>query len=36
MKNFLSLMSSQANPDPNPKLNPRVKVGVNSGKDYKR
>ena len=33
MKNFLSLMWSQANP--NPKLHPSVRVGVNSWKNWK-
>ena len=36
MKNFLSLMRSQANPNCNPKINLRVTVGVNSSENDKR
>ena len=35
-KKYLFWKSPQANPHPNPTLNPRVRVGVNSWKNDKR
>ena len=35
-ENFFILIVTQANPNPNPKLNPRVRVGVNSWENDKR
>ena len=35
-KMFLFWKATQANPNPNPKINPRVRVGVNSWENEKR